>query len=1273
MALNEMLRLAKHLNLNTTGIHADNPFSMFAREFSKSPPNGYSLHTEVYIDSLGEENNTITDYLRRIGGLFSEVYKRYDETRTTLAVKKDRFYLIALYGHYASADIYKPYKKADEDAVAVYKTRLSDDERYAVPVLYNMPGVSHTMPHQQEIYNDSTVKVEKGAQNFLYGIAAGGGKTIQYTALATNSVHTGRSKRPLVVMPRPLLKQFQQTVMNQYAKGKLRIFPMYLSVWKRWEELGLTFEDIRTIVESQPKNTFFLTDYNFLKFRPEEISLGIHSFASYPVARWMSEVFDFIVQDESQKGKNAGIDGAAGSAVSRALGALVTYADTNVLASGTMVHNTSLDVLGQVSKTSPVTFSGDISRFLDSSGKLLKTGMLDQFAKKLSERHGYYSTTNKRWAFLLPKVNEIMHPVQMTPNQQRFYDEKLGEIIGKMEASEEYKKAKIADHETNSTSQQEFLLNRELSGFEIFMGAPDETQVSLAGRHPFGAEFSSKRTTTAQDLISPKVAKIDEILKAHFEGGTVDGNEYTKSNAKVIIFAYNIAIPKHVYKHSKYKNVMIHYEAEGEAGYEKIQRFMDDPTIKVLVASEKTLSEGWNLQVASRVISLQPGWTPGDFEQKVSRVLRPDVPDENGKLKYNRASIDLDWIICEPSFEVAKTCRLFAKFLDKAKFDEFDVNPRFKDWIKNNEYNDIELFTMNLESIADFQSFDDMSKYTEMYANLRSFQDREYDIEKRIVWMRTILRKKLASEDTVKKIAAMTPAEQDIALEKILSSDDLRAQAMVRVEHKDIAGTSDQDRADFTRGYLPLVPGTDIIDPYNLGLMPVASVIETQKDDDADIDFLGDDSDDDSEDEIVFNYQVNEGDIVVTEFGLGVAGKQRLARGGEGFSPNIPVYIDGIGKDRINLPATIIFTPAKDSEKKRLRGIYDYLKKNRLPTSTLHITPDAVQVNDITIASDKIAGGKPPVKTPSPVRIRESALDALSKPSPMPDFLAPKTGVKPPVAVVRPALPPVSGKAGPVVVNIKPPIPIKPVIANPAPAAPVPFVKPSVRPPIPVAPAKPVVSIKPPIPAVKPKTADVRNLTRPFEAITLNNQMAVISDANNETFDRKLEQNGFTRLGESVIAQVMNLAGMENIVAYLKNNFFIPEEYIIELDRAVDTLKKSKSSISKLIPSLKRQRDFILLSNRRKIVDSKNEIHPIILVDDTVIYIMIDIERMAAGRKLVSRRPVKMIGVFEKRPALYLKFFPSVAKLIDGLEDLENQGIIISNEKALSKDIGNLG
>lgn len=1247
---------------------ASNPFMGYNKVFKDKPPTAMNLFNEIYTDNQDNEVPSATRYLQKIGEMIRTAYQRFDETNPALSTKHDILYPLALFGKYAAPENYKPFFEADKQVTEEYKRKLTEEDRYSTPTLYNLSGITHMMPHQQEIYNTATYK---DLPNILLGAAAGSGKTLMYTSYAMYMLHSDKVKRPLVVMPRPLLRQFQPEVMGKYSQGKIRVFPIYLSVWKRWNSLGLTFEDIASIINSQPKNTIFVTDYNFLKYQPETLSLGIHSVASYPIARWMSNLFDFIIEDESHKGKNAGTNNQEASAVSRAVGALVTYTEDQLLASGTMVHNTSLDVLGQVMKTSPATFEGSIDRFVDQGGKLLKSNMLEDFVSTISERHGYFSATNKRWSFLLPKVFETMHTVGMTPNQQRFYNKKLSELVGALEASQEYKEAQKKDHENNNTSQQEFLLNRELSGFEIFLGAPDETAVSLSGRHPLGAEFTTLPTTQGEDLISPKVRRIDEIIAAHFAGGEVgdSGIKVEKSNAKIIVFGYNIAIPKHIYKHSKYRDIMVHYEAEGDAGLEKIDRFINDPKVKILVACEKTLSEGFNLQVASRVIVTQPGWTPGDFEQKISRVLRPDVPDENGKLKYDRRSIDLDWVLCEPSFEIAKTARLMVKFLDKAKFDEYDTNPRFKAWIKANPYDEIALFTMNIASIVEMQTFDSLTPYRDMYAKLRDFQDREYDIEKRYVWKRTILRLGLATKERLAEITKMEEYKQDAELEKILSATDLRAKAMIKVESKDMAGYTDEHRADFTRGYLPLVPGATLIDPYGLGLMPVASIVEKQVDDKNEL-VLSDDDEDEDEDEnsIEFNTQVEEGEIVATEFGLGVAGRQRSARGGEGFSPNIPVYIDGIGKDRINMPATLIFVPKDKAQKDRLRAIYNDLKKNKRPTNTLTIDANSVTVNDITVASDKIAAGRPPMKAMSPNRIREGAVEAISTPMPIP----PNMTVKPPItAPVRPtaapakAGPPVivpSTKAGTVPPRIAPPIKMAPTVQPVKPAAEM------VR-----APIKPPIAIKPPAAAVaapkKMSKQDAELLNQPFEAITLNNQITALTNSANDKFDALVESKGFTRIGESVMAQVMNLQGLINIVAYLKKTYYIPDEYIEEMDKAVAALEKGKASIAKLTPSLGRQREFLLLSNKKKIVDAANEAHPIILVDDNIIYILIETERFRGPRKLLNRMVVKNVAAFKSHPPMFLKFYTSVSKLIDDLEDLESQGVTIKNEKALSKDI----
>jgi hypothetical protein len=132
-----------------------------------------------------------------------------------------------------------------------------------------------------------------------------------------------------------------------------------------------------------------------------------------------------------------------------------------------------------------------------------------------------------------------------------------------------------------------------------------------------------------------------------------------------------------------------------------LSRFQNDPKIKILVANEQAVSEGHNFQAASRFIRLEAPWAPGELDQTMSRIFRPDVGGE-----YTRQSIFIDWILCDQTLEVAKMGRLVSKMLRRAQFDELE-NPNPKYYKDLNPAN-LESISMSIDNIRNLNRIEQL-------------------------------------------------------------------------------------------------------------------------------------------------------------------------------------------------------------------------------------------------------------------------------------------------------------------------------------------------------------------------------------------------------------------------------------------------------------------------------------------------------------------------------------------------------------------------------------
>ena len=127
--------------------------------------------------------------------------------------------------------------------------------------------------------------------------------------------------------------------------------------------------------------------------------------------------------------------------------------------------------------------------------------------------------------------------------------------------------------------------------------------------------------------------------------------------------------------------------------------FKTNDAYQIFVANEQSISEGHNLQMASRLIRVEAPWAPGELDQSAARIFRPDVGG-----KHKREHIYLDWIIVDGSLEVAKMGRLISKMLRKTQFDEL-YNPKY---YKNLNPMNLPIIKMSLDNIQELSRMSDL-------------------------------------------------------------------------------------------------------------------------------------------------------------------------------------------------------------------------------------------------------------------------------------------------------------------------------------------------------------------------------------------------------------------------------------------------------------------------------------------------------------------------------------------------------------------------------------
>ena len=122
---------------------------------------------------------------------------------------------------------------------------------------------------------------------------------------------------------------------------------------------------------------------------------------------------------------------------------------------------------------------------------------------------------------------------------------------------------------------------------------------------------------------------------------------------------------------------------EGADTKEMVEKFRNSDEAQILVANEPRITEGYNMQIGSRIIRCDTPWQPGRVRQSHARIMRPDfstaIFDDSGKPgDMKREVIFIDWVMTNHTMEVVKVARVTAKDVKTTLFDESD-NPRYKE------------------------------------------------------------------------------------------------------------------------------------------------------------------------------------------------------------------------------------------------------------------------------------------------------------------------------------------------------------------------------------------------------------------------------------------------------------------------------------------------------------------------------------------------------------------------------------------------------------------
>ncbi len=554
------------------------------------------------------------------------------------------------------------------------------------------------LPHQDRIANQM-----RGSPDFaILPVQAGGGKTIIIITDILTELANNRSAPYLIMCPSHLVAQYVKEI-AYFSKGKLNAIPVNSQVLKRSGP-----ERLSKVIESAPRNTVVICDYDALKLRGQSLCYGTTSINVYPIAEILRQFsFGYVAMDESHYVKND-------TSRSRAVMNLVVDIPKKRLASGTMAHDSPSDLAIQIAQLDPTLF-GTRDEFNErfgeevSGGKVIKwkpTAQQD-IMNLIKSRVVVAGAMRKEWAALLPPIVESMTRVYLTEHQQALYNLILAKTVAEIEANKALMKKFQEQAERDSTKEgKEDALKDEDDGSDIAAMlkpyiARMEKFITAPDRDPEG-----KLVLKGADRVSPKIDRINHYIREHLSQGLP---------GKILIFTNYVESAEAIYEHMDpaFQKQCLLYVAS-----EKIETgaaFEMDDRYKIMVGVENSMNTGLNLQFVSRLIRVETVWNPGTLEQGNSRLNRPNM-----KVEEKRDAVYFNWIVCDRTIDVTKISRLTSKIVAVGKFENAD-SPAYQ------AIPDLPIIKMSLDNIRYHNSWaGDLKEYADAYGKYRMTVRDEY-------------------------------------------------------------------------------------------------------------------------------------------------------------------------------------------------------------------------------------------------------------------------------------------------------------------------------------------------------------------------------------------------------------------------------------------------------------------------------------------------------------------------------------------------------------------
>jgi len=255
-------------------------------------------------------------------------------------------------------------------------------------------------PHQAEAFKT----LARRPRYATLDIAPGGGKTILGLTDIGNLIHAGLIKRPCVLAPNGLVRNWIED-MHSVTDGNWNLIPITTATYRTWGEERLT-----KLIQTAPINTIFVVGLSFLRLLRYQVVIGNHVERMSATLEFCKKFgFDYIILDESHKAKNMK------SQTHRAIKQLTVSSSVKYirLATGTLIQTKLTDVVGQAAlygshifRTAEEYEAENSVRVGDSRATVFASDTPYRARQQLSKHSAVISFKKKEWAFLLPRPIE---------------------------------------------------------------------------------------------------------------------------------------------------------------------------------------------------------------------------------------------------------------------------------------------------------------------------------------------------------------------------------------------------------------------------------------------------------------------------------------------------------------------------------------------------------------------------------------------------------------------------------------------------------------------------------------------------------------------------------------------------------------------------------------------------------------------------------------------------------------------------------------------------